>query len=990
MMVRETNEFHGKSGFDSNCLFRSLFPCTDDDDDESWKVRRAAIRVMAAVVKCKQHNPAILWIKELVIRRGKSSTVANAMVGRFKEREENCRVDVIDCFAKLLAVTIAASSCGVVSFGTDADMELADTGVMIDLRTKYGPAVLKACEKLLSNKKGEERSKSSALSLLSTLCLAPGGVGGECEVNSVFKHVQSFLAQGRTSNEKGLSKGVSNKALKLDALCLIRVMLSSDTHNPSHIKNGLCKTLLEEICLTVQEQWYKVIAEALRVLAEVPGFFLSGYSNEDDVIRKKEMNAVALQLYTAIEPLLAASDVDQEIKECALTASAALLGTLYGSLTCEQIERILTLLLEKLKNETTRISAIKTLSAIADSSNTESMDDEKIDLSCILGESIAVMSMFLRQQSRRLKQSALEALVVVVSNHGNTAVALGGAQLFSSTQEEVSNLITDSDLHLSHLSMRVSIAMLKVCPSCGAAAKVHVLPPSLNLTTSSLMQEVALESLLELLEQMVVSNAVEFSELLTMLQVRASNDTPLSKHAISHLGKCIAVITAATSPENRQGVVAELLSTLNDVDGAVNSRGTKHVVLSLLVLGDLGRVVDFSAMTGVTNRLQSVYMACFDSSSEEVKQAASYGFGRAAIGSQGVLLPCLLSALESSEPKKQYLLLSAVKEYIQCELKSARIDDLAGSVPVILPHLLKHCADSDEGSRTVVAECMGSLTCVQPVQMFQKLQELGTQHFTIHAPAGHVTQDDETSETNALICWTVVTSVKHAIAGKASMHVLSTFMPHFLKQLDQNELIVRNAALLMVYSAVHHMPQLVAGFMRDLIMPSLFAAAELKLTRVVDLGPFKHTVDDALPLRKSAMSIFATCLEKLPASLDIAAFIPVLASALCDLEDVQLKAHQIVISMCHRQAPYLVAAAESFVSPFEEMLSEKMIKKKTANKAGTELERAREWIKSGLRALIQMSKLDGVMKCAKFATFVERVKANTKLRPMLDVLEDER
>lgn len=945
---------------------------------------------MAAVVKCKQRNPAMLWTKEFVIRRGKSSTVAHAMVERFKEREETCRVDVIDCFTKLLEITIAATSCGVVSFGTDSDMELTDTGVVIDLRTQYGPAVLKECEKLLSSKKGEERSKSSALSLLSTLCLAPGGVGGEGEVNSVFQHVQSFLAQGRSSSEIGLSKGVSNKTLKLDALCLIRVMLSSDKHIPSHIKNGLCKTLLEEICLTVQEQWYKVIAEALRVLAEVPRFFLSGYTNEDDVIKKKEMNAVASQLYTAIEPLLAASDVDQEIKECALSACATLLAALHGSLTCEQIERILTLLLEKLKNETTRISAIKTLSAIAASSNSESMDDEKIDLSCILGEAIAAMSTFLRQQSRRLKQSALEALVVVISNHGTAAIALSGAQLFSTTQEEVSSLITDSDLHLSHLSMRVSIAMLKACPACGAAAKIHVLPPSLNLTTSSLMQEVALESLLELLEQMVVSNAVDFSELLTMLQSRASKGTHLSKHAISHLAKCIAVITAATSPENRQGVVAGLLSTLNDVGAVADTNGTKQVVLSLLVLGDLGRVVDFSVMPGVADRLKSVYMACFDSSSEEVKQAASYGFGRAAIGAKGVLLPALLSALESSEPKKQYLLLSAVKEFIQCELKSAPIDDLTGSVPVILPHLLKHCADSDEGSRTVVAECMGSLTCVQPVQMFQKLQELGTQHFAIAAPAGHVTQGDETSERNALVCWTVVTSVKHAIAGKASMLVLSTFMPQFLKQLDQNELIVRNAALLMVYSAVHHMPQLVASFMQDLIMPSLFAAAELKLTRVVDLGPFKHTVDDALPLRKSAMSIFATCLEKLPESLDIAAFMPVLARALCDLEDVQLKAYQIVISMCYRQAIYLVAAAEAFVGPFEEMLSEKTIKKKTANKAGTELERAREWIKSGLRALIQMSKLDGAMNCAKFATFVERVKANAKLRPILDSLEDER
>lgn len=74
--------------------------------------------------------------------------------------------------------------------------------------------------------------------------------------------------------------------------------------------------------------------------------------------------------------------------------------------------------------------------------------------------------------------------------------------------------------------------------------------------------------------------------------------------------------------------------------------------------------------------------------------------------------------------------------------------------------------------------------------------------------------------------------------------------------------------------------------------------SNLELKKVVDLGPFKHTVDDALPLRKSALNMYATCLENLPGSLDIAAFMPVLAKALGNAEDVQLQAHQIVISMC--------------------------------------------------------------------------------------------
>ena len=56
---------------------------------------------------------------------------------------------------------------------------------------------MKACEKILGvgkkNKGIGERSKSNALGLLSTLCKAPGGVGGETEIISVFNHIKTLL-----------------------------------------------------------------------------------------------------------------------------------------------------------------------------------------------------------------------------------------------------------------------------------------------------------------------------------------------------------------------------------------------------------------------------------------------------------------------------------------------------------------------------------------------------------------------------------------------------------------------------------------------------------------------------------------------------------------------------------------------------------------------------------------------------------------------------
>jgi cullin-associated NEDD8-dissociated protein 1 len=452
----------------------------DDDDDESWKVRRSAIRALTAIVEANRHDPGFLWSRPYTVRRNKSvDCVASALVARFKEREENCRVGVLETFAKLLEVTTkkAATSpepqdgatsgssgkphggANILQFSSASaeDDEMNDSKdyvVVVDLRNKYAPALVKACEKILGvgkNNKGiGERSKTHALGLLSTLCKAPGGVGGQAEILSVFKHIQTLLGKDSDSDE-GHSSGSTSKALRLDALSLVVAVLESGNHDPACVRKALTSALLPQLCASVKEQWYKVIAEGLRALAAVPRFFVVSKDPSD----KEETVAVANKLYESVEPLLAAHDVDQEIKECALMATAKLLSELAGGrsdatqqyLTKDQTDRLTSLLLERLKNETTRIPAIKTLSTVS-SSNPDLGFREGI-----LKDMIKTMAGFLKMSSRSLRQTSLEALDVVVTHHGHTIV--GETSLYSSLLSELSDLVVDSDLHISHLALYV-------------------------------------------------------------------------------------------------------------------------------------------------------------------------------------------------------------------------------------------------------------------------------------------------------------------------------------------------------------------------------------------------------------------------------------------------------------------------------------------------------------------------------------------------------
>jgi cullin-associated NEDD8-dissociated protein 1 len=411
----------------------------------------------------------------------------------------------------------------------------------------------------------------------------------------------------------------------------------------------------------------------------------------------------------------------------------------------------------------------------------------------------------------------------------------------------------------------------------------------------------------------------------------------------------------------------------------------RQLQLALLVTGDLGRIVDLSSKAGVADRLKAIYVGYFESSSEDIRSAASYALGNSSVGSPSIFLPAIVGKLDEENKKQQYLLLSSLREYIQCSFcKSGHSQNIVNSLNVILVSLEKHCTDEEEGIRTMVAECLGSLACVQPEIVLKKLEDMQNSHSVIVVTDGVVDAADEMSKQNALVCWTVATSVKLAISGKVNPFQLASFMPTFVKLLCQNELHVRNAALLMVYSAVHHQQQVVVGLLKDPIIPTLYEVATLRMERKVDLGPFKHTVDDALPLRKAALSIFST-LETIPGCIDMSAFIPLLVNSLSDpSEDIQLQVHQTIISMCVRQSTFLVSSIESFVEPLE-----KNITKKAGSKTGTELERLNDWIKSAVRVMLALSKLEGAMSSQKFAEFVDRLKSNSKFAIMLASLEEE-
>jgi hypothetical protein len=196
-----------------------------------------------------------------------------------------------------------------------------------------------------------------------------------------------------------------NQALKLDALAFLRALL--EHHAPSVLQPHLLKAL-DAVVTIVSEDWYKVIAEALRVLTSMvpvlrPVDPTSGLFVDDF----PAFRASVQKLYRAVQPRMEVLDIDHEIKECAILAMGELFSHAGDELVAH-VPVVLGLFKKRLENETTRSSTLKALAAIASSSI-------QLDLSDFLAQTAGDLALFLRQASRSLKQLTLQTLEAVVS-----------------------------------------------------------------------------------------------------------------------------------------------------------------------------------------------------------------------------------------------------------------------------------------------------------------------------------------------------------------------------------------------------------------------------------------------------------------------------------------------------------------------------------------------------------------------------------------------
>jgi cullin-associated NEDD8-dissociated protein 1 len=307
-----------------------------DDDDSSWKVRRAALKVLAAMVKGLPDR-----LHEIYLR------FATPLISRFQEREESVKLDVFNTYAEMAQAAVIKSHSATVIHAVG----LESSGIL-EVERLPPPKGRPAAEHLVStlpncvvqlNKQMRSKSpktRQGALSLLRVLA--------EC----LPQHIEPNLPTLKDELVRSMKE--SNSSMRLDALIALR-HLTENYASPAiyqQLAPMLCPLLLQ----CCNDSYYKSIAQSLRCM----GVYV--YPLRPTAPQTSPQLSEMVPVFEVLRVKLMATDIDQEVKESALECFGHLMACV-GDLPAFQaaLQSCLPPFVERVKNEVTRSIAIKAL-----------------------------------------------------------------------------------------------------------------------------------------------------------------------------------------------------------------------------------------------------------------------------------------------------------------------------------------------------------------------------------------------------------------------------------------------------------------------------------------------------------------------------------------------------------------------------------------------------------------------------------------------------
>jgi len=236
-------------------------------------------------------------------------------------------------------------------------------------------------------------------------------------------------------------------------------------------------------------------------------------------------------------------------------------------------------------------------------------------------------------------------------------------------------------------------------------------------------------------------------------------------------------------------------------------------------------------------------------------------------------------------------------------------------------------------NRAVCAECIGRLVTLKPTQYMPKLQPLlhhesvAVRSMAVSAVRYTLPESDDAFDTT----------------------LRTVLVDMMLTVLQDPDMEVRRLALTTLNSAAHNKPDLTLPHLAQML-PFVLEETVIKpeLVREVTMGPFKHTVDDGLELRKTAYDTLYALMDSAFSRINGIAFFDRVIAGLKDDNDIRQLCNLMVTKLIVIEPTEIARRLDSIAEAYRTVLSVKL----KDNAVKQDIEKQQESQKSVLRVTL--------------------------------------
>lgn len=691
-----------------------------DIDDLSWKVRRCAAKLLYSIILTQSRSTQRSIDDSTVYQK-----IAPALLARFnKEREESVKLEVVTTMtglihkasemsdfvgaAPLLSKSKARNSrkrrrqdseSGFMGFESETLVSSAMDPPVDTFPTpqsgsagevvRLTPGIVQGLIKMW--KRATIPLKQTAINLLKSLALVRYG-----NLSDFLQRIEDPIADAlKSSSSSGVSTSAGTTSvtagnLQIDTLNLISTI--AETHTSNALLPFLI-ALIPGVIAAANEKNYKVASEALSTIEEIIKAMTPPRISPNDQDLALQLD----KLYDVVIGRITDNGADLEVRQRALHVLGVLLARTSGVqgakfISPSQRAKGLSILADRLKNETTRVAAARAINDVAIlASNDTDITPEW------LTEVTSQLAAQLRKADRSLRDASIGALKSLAINPNcRQHYSVSAVQALSNSFVP---LLSADDLHILTPAL---IILSQIIPGHAKelvdANMIKALCSVIQGSPSGMALKVFLHLVRVIGEQGVAAPFMK-----ALLQDVGVNGDP------GIVGRAIGTLVVYGGPQigiKTQDFHQEL-STQPDL---------KRKCLALAILGEIG------LRQGPSSDLDpALFIACFDHPSDKIRLSAAVALGSAGASNIKEYLPLILSMLEKQNHWK-YWLLHSLREILQ-HPDNVR-SDVAPFATKLWEILLS--ASDDEDNRAVGAECIGRLALIDPASYVPLLQVSNT------------------------------------------------------------------------------------------------------------------------------------------------------------------------------------------------------------------------------------------------------------------------